>query len=97
MQKIQIKEDSMNEKSFAKDEFIGLKVTIKECLDPKWIGRSGLILNETKNTFLLDIENQEKIIAKNIAIFEFEVDGKKISLDGSKIVFRPEDRIKKVR
>ena len=87
----------MNEKSFAKDEFIGLKVKIKKCSDPKWIGKSGFVLNETKNTFLLDIENQEKIIAKNNTIFEFEVDDKKISLDGSKILFRPENRIKKVR
>ncbi len=87
----------MNEKSFAKDEFIGLKVKIKKCSDPKWIGKSGFVLNETKNTFLLDIEHQEKIIAKNNTIFEFEVDDKKISLDGSKILFRPENRIKKVR
>jgi len=87
----------MNEKTFAKDEFIGLKVKIKECSDPEWKGKTGLILNETKNTFLIDINNQEKTIAKNIAIFEFEVDDKKISIDGSKIVYRPENRIKKVR
>ena len=54
----------MNEKTFAKDEFIGLKVKIKECSDPEWKGKTGLILNETKNTFLIDINNQEKTIAK---------------------------------
>ena len=84
-------------KSFGKDEFIGLNVKIRECSDPKWIGKSGQIINETKNTFLIDIDNREKTIAKNIAIFEFEIDGEKISLDGSKIMFRPENRIKKVR
>jgi ribonuclease P protein subunit POP4 len=84
-------------RSFAKDEFIGLKVKIRECSDPKWKGKSGHILNETKNTFIIDIDNKEKTIAKNIAIFEFEVNGKRISLDGSKIMFRPENRIKKVR
>ena len=84
-------------KSFGKDEFIGLTVKIRECSDPKWIGKSGQIINETKNTFLIDIDNREKTIAKNIAIFEFEIDDKKISIDGSKIVFRPENRIKKVR
>jgi ribonuclease P protein subunit POP4 len=84
-------------KSFAKDEFIGLKVKIRDCSDPKWIGKSGQIINETKNTFLINIDNKEKTIAKNIAIFEFDINGKKISLDGSKIMFRPENRIKKVR
>jgi ribonuclease P protein subunit POP4 len=87
----------MNEISFGKDELIGLKVVIKDCKDPKWIGKEGIIIDETKNTFHLKIDDQQKIIAKNIAIFEFECNGKKISLDGSKITYRPEDRIKKVR
>jgi ribonuclease P protein subunit POP4 len=87
----------MNEKKFAREELIGLKVKIKECKDMSWIGKSGLIIDETKNTFLIQIENQKKIIAKNIATFEFETEGKKILLNGSKITYRPEDRIKKVR
>ncbi len=36
-------------------------------------------------------------IAKKIAKFEFEQDEKKIQLNGSKIVYKPEDRIKKAR
>jgi len=87
----------MNEKKLAREELIGLKVKIKECKDMSWIGKSGLIVDETKNTFQIEVENQKKIIAKNIATFEFEIEGKKILLDGSKITYRPEDRIKKVR
>jgi len=89
--------DSMNEKKLARDELIGLKVKIKECKDPNWVGKSGLLLNETKNTFLIEVDNQKKTIAKNIAIYEFEIEGKKIIIDGSKITYRPEDRIKKIR
>jgi ribonuclease P protein subunit POP4 len=87
----------MNEKKFAREELIGLKVKIKECKDMSWTGKSGLIVDETKNTFLIQIENQKKTIAKNIATFEFEYEDKKVILDGSKISYRPEDRIKKVR
>ena len=87
----------MNEKTLAREELIGLHVKIKDCKDPKWIGKSGIILDETKNTFLLEINNQKKRIAKNIASFEFIYEGKKIEINGSKIAFRPEDRIKKVR
>jgi ribonuclease P protein subunit POP4 len=86
-----------DKKTLAREELIGLNVTIRECKDPSWIGQSGIILDETKNTFLIKIKDQKKKIAKETAIFEFEYGGKKITLDGSKIAFRPEDRIKKVR
>jgi len=87
----------MNEKKLAREELIGLKVKIKECNDTSWIGKSGLILDETKNTFLIKIDDKQKKIAKNIATFEFDYEGKKLLLNGSKIAYRPEDRIKKVR
>jgi ribonuclease P protein subunit POP4 len=87
----------MDERKFAREELIGLHVKIKECTDPKWKGKSGLILDETKNTFLMKIEDKEKIIPKKTATFEFIYCGKKITLNGSKIAFRPEDRIKKIR
>jgi RNase P/RNase MRP subunit p29 len=87
----------MDEKTLAKDELIGLNVRIKECRDPKWVDKSGIILDETKNTFLLEIENERKRIAKNIAKFEFEKNGRKLLLNGSKITYRSEDRTKKVR
>ena len=87
----------MEKKTLAREEFIGRPVKIKECKDPEWIGKSGLIVDETKNTFLIEIENEKKMIAKKTATFEFDYGGKKITLDGSKIVYRPEDRIKKIR
>ncbi len=87
----------MDEKTLARDELIGLHVKIKDCKDPSWIGKSGIIVDETKNTFLLEIEDKKKKIAKNIASFEFEYKGKRITINGSKIAFRPEERIKKVR
>jgi RNase P/RNase MRP subunit p29 len=36
-------------------------------------------------------------MAKKTAKFEFTINGEKISIIGEKIVFRPEDRIKKIR
>ena len=87
----------MEKKTLAREEFIGLPVKIKECKDPDWIGKSGLIVDETKNTFLIEIENEKKMIAKKTATFEFDYGGKKITFDGSKIAYRPENRIKKIR
>ena len=87
----------MNERELIKDEFIGLQVKIIKCTDPKWIGKSSLIIDETKNTFTIKVDNQQKLIAKKIATFEFDVEGKRIEIEGSKIAYRPEDRIKKAR
>ena len=87
----------MDEKTLAKEELIGLNVRIKECRDPNWVDKSGIIIDETKNTFLLEVENERKRIAKNIAKFEFEKNGRKLLLNGSKIKYRSEDRTKKVR
>jgi RNase P/RNase MRP subunit p29 len=87
----------MDEKNLARDELIGLHVKIKDCKDPSLIKKSGLIIFETKNTLHIEIKNKKKIIAKKTTKFEFEYGGNKITLDGSKIAYRPEDRIKKIR
>ncbi|MEA3458121.1 MAG: ribonuclease P protein subunit [Candidatus Thermoplasmatota archaeon] len=87
----------MSERTLAKEELIGLPVTVNQCKDPNWINKTGVIIDETKNTFLIRLNNKDKRIAKSIAKFEFEQDGAKIQLNGSKIVYKPEDRIKKAR
>jgi len=87
----------VDRKKLAREEFIGLHVTIRECMDSKWIGKYGVIIDETKNTFLIRINGKNKKIAKKIAKFEFENDEKKTILNGSKIAYRSEDRVKKAR
>lgn len=88
---------AMNQISFAKQEFIGQQVTIVQCTDPTWIHEKGFIIDETKHTFLIQTQKKRKWIAKKTATFAFEQDKKSISLIGSKITFRSEDRIKKAR
>ena len=87
----------MNKKKLIREEFIGLKVNIHHCNDPTWIGKSGIIINETKNMFEIRIDNKNKKIGKKNSKFVFEDNENKIILNGSKIAYRPEDRIKKAR
>jgi len=54
---------------FAKEEFIGLNVCITNCNDPSWIGKKGLVVDETKNTFKLKINGKNKTIAKRNSHF----------------------------
>ena len=86
----------MNKEILAKEEFIGKHVTIQECSDPNWVNKSGIIIDETKNTFVIEIGDKKKRIAKNTAVFKFE-DYEETILEGSRLTYRPEDRIKKVR
>lgn len=88
----------MDSRTLARDELIGLHVRIKECTDPTWKDVTGRIIDETKNTFLIEtLDGKQKRIEKKTAEFEFNVNGEKIIINGSKIAYRPEDRIKKIR
>ena len=80
-----------------KDELIGKRVTVTKCTDPTFIGVSGSVIDETKNTLLIQTEKSIKRIAKQSATFEFEDHGKKAIVEGSRLMYRPEDRIKKAR
>ncbi len=87
---------TMDERAMlVKDELIGLHTIIKECSDNSVTGTSGEIVDETKNTFRIKVNDKEKTIAKKNTLFEFEYNGKKILIDGCKLIYRPEDRIKK--
>ena len=87
----------MHEIPIVKDELIGRHIIIKECKDPTLTGKSGLIIDETKNTFLIEKNSELRRIAKNIATFEFEYHGKKTIVKGTRLAYRPENRIKKAR
>jgi len=87
----------MIEKQLARDELIGLKVKIINCTDPSWNDKEGIIIDETKNILKISIDNKVKMIAKKTASFEFIYKGQKVIINGDKINYRPENRIKKIR
>lgn len=87
----------MESYDITKDELIGRRVVITACSDPTWVNRGGMIIDETKHTFLIDNGNEEKRIGKKSATFEFDYHGKKTIIEGKRLVYRPEDRIKKTR
>jgi ribonuclease P protein subunit POP4 len=87
----------MEHESITSDELIGRTVTIIECTDPSWINQIGRIIDETQHTFLIQTETKQKRIAKQTATFAFEYHGKKTIVKGSRLDYRPEERIKKTR
>ncbi len=82
-------------KNFLCSELIGLKARIVDSTDAGRIGISGKIVDETMQTIVLETKSCEKTIPKKETTIKFFLPGKKtVIVDGKKIVFRPEDRIK---
>ena len=73
-------------------ELIGLNTQVINSTDSTKIGLKGEIWFETKNVFTLMTENGLKIIPKKENIFEI----KNEIINGNEILFRPEQRTKKV-
>ncbi len=81
--------------NFLCGELIGLKAMIVDSTDAGRIGLSGKIVDETMQTFVLETKSGKKTVPKKEVTIKFFLPGKKtVMVEGKKIVFRPEDRIK---
>lgn len=82
-------------KNLVNHELIGLRARISDSTNKKIIGKSGKIVDETKNMFTF--ENKELIfnIQKSNSTFEFSLNKKWVNLDGKNLLGRPEERLKK--
>ena len=79
-------------------ELIGLYAKVAESSSLPHKGLKGLVVDETKNTFVIRVGIEEKIVPKKGCVFLFTLPSKeKVRLDGDKIAFRPYDRPKKLR
>jgi len=79
-----------------KHELIGLRVEVLNATDPSQAHIQGLVVDETRNTLVVEIQGAEKRIPKQGSRFRFDVQGG-VEVDGEEIRFRPEDRVKKAR
>ncbi len=82
-------------KNIVLNELIGLKVKVLRSLDKKQSGIKGVVVDETKNTLLIETENGRKRVVKKISVFRFYPGRKSYRVDGNEINFRPQDRIEK--
>ncbi|MBU2100081.1 ribonuclease P protein subunit [Candidatus Micrarchaeota archaeon] len=72
-------------------ELNGLNITAKRSNGKKILGK---IVKETKNLLILETKKGGKKIPKKETEIEVKIKGKKIKIEGEKILFKPEDRIK---
>jgi len=78
-------------------ELIGHDVQIVTSSDGRYNGKFARIVDETKNTFTITIQGEERIIPKKGTVLAMTIENEKVNVDTSNLRFRPEDRIKKAR
>lgn len=77
--------------------FIGLPLEVINASARELIGKKGIIIDETKNLLVIEAGNKEIKIPKKGTVFRFFLEDKTIyEVEGIKILFRPEERAKKL-
>lgn len=82
-------------KNITRHELIGLKVKVKKSINNSYEKIVGKVVDETKNMLVIEQMGREKMVPKKDTIFEFEIEGRKIRIDGNLLIGRPEDRLKR--
>lgn len=77
-------------------EFIGTQVRVARSRHSGYVGISGEVVDETRNSFAILHQGKKKRVMKDSSFFHFRLsDGTLVEIDGSLLVGRPEDRLKK--
>jgi ribonuclease P protein subunit POP4 len=80
-----------------RQEFVGTQTTISESPHQGYLDIKGQVLDETRNTFIINQKGQAKTVVKDQAVFQFQLtNGTIVEIDGKLLVGRPEDRMKKI-
>lgn len=76
-------------------ELIGLDVKVVNDSNPNNISITGKVIDETRNTIVIRHREEAKRVAKRDALFLFSLPGAEVEVEGSALVGRPEDRVKR--
>jgi len=75
-------------------ELIGTKIRVVDATNKSLIGLEGKVIDETRNTILIESEHKEINLIKKQITMEFKYKDQKIRINGKILVARPEDRLK---
>ena len=84
--------------NIGRHELIGLRMEVVSATDSSLVGTVGTITDETKNTLLVERDGKGEVrVPKRGTVIRVQLDDKDVELDCNKIMYRPEDRIKRVK
>lgn len=89
----------INKRNLTQHELIGFEVEVVEASHRGYVGLKGKVIDETKNMLVIESNEKEKKIPKLNTVFKFKIsqEEKEVTVRGSNLLFRPEDRIKKAK
>ena len=74
-------------------EMIGLESEIIQATNSQIMGLNGMIVDETKNMFMINTKNGIKKIPKDNATWKFSINNTEKQIDGSTLMKRPHERL----
>lgn len=77
-------------------ELIGLRVKIVNSSSIYLLNIEGIVVDESKNTLIIEQKGKEIVIPKKSCTFLFYLDNDEVIIEGKKILYRPEERVKKI-
>ncbi|MDM7940438.1 MAG: ribonuclease P protein component 1 [Methanothrix sp.] len=87
---------NLTPENLTRHELIGLDVLVEASTNPDQVGISGRIVDETRNTFLLETGRKVLRISKSNTSLIFTLPGEnKVLVSGSVLISQPENRIQK--
>jgi ribonuclease P protein subunit POP4 len=88
-------EPEYSNKNIVLQELIGLRVSVKSSNDSCRKGISGIVIDETKSTLVIEKSDKTVRVPKLGTVFSFKCGRKSFIVDGKEINFRPHERISK--
>jgi ribonuclease P protein subunit POP4 len=83
-------------KNLVRHELIGLEVRVVKSANPSQAGLSGRVVDESRNILTIETSKGVRNLPKDSCVFSFRLpSGEWVRVEGSLLVARPEDRIKK--
>jgi ribonuclease P protein subunit POP4 len=87
---------SITKQNVFRHELIGLKAKVIGSSDPGLLGASGKIIDETKETLVVEVKGAPKVIPKSSSKFQIGLpSGGEVVVPGRRILGRPEDRVRR--
>jgi len=85
----------MMKQNIMRHELIGLEARVMNSSDHTLLGTSGKVVNETRNMLVIEDGEKARKISKSNSTFLITLpDGERVTVDGKKLVGRPEERVR---
>jgi len=87
---------NLRPENLARHELIGLTLTVGQSSNSCQVGLTGQVIDETRNTFLLETARKVVRLAKKDTCLVFTLPaGQKVRISGTVLISQPENRINK--